>query len=374
MAASRTSKTLSPIIITGGCGFVGSHLVEALLKEDASYEIHVIDIHTERNRFPGVTYHSCDIASPNEVDAVFSEAKPRTVFHTACPDFLVLNPSRFQSVNVGGTQNLLVSAKKINTVQAFIYTSSSSVIHDNISNLIDADDTLPVLQYPAQKRVYTLTKARAEAEVLAANRENDSSMLTASIRPVTAFGERDFGCMGKIVAQCRAGRGNVQIGSGDNLYDFTYITNLADAHILAAHALVEAHGKAPLPPEMRVDGETFIITNDEPMLFWEFQRAVAASVDLPIRREQIRVIPRWLAMLVATLTEWATWIGSFGTKQASITREAIHLTTITRTLKCDKAKRILGYNPRISIDEGLQRAGKWFIDEARKTQDAKKRT
>lgn len=316
-------------------------------------------------------YHKCDITSSSDVDAAFSTVKPKTVFHVASPDPIFLNPSRFRSVNVDGTHNVLAAAKK--TAQAFIYTSSSSAIHDNVSELVDADETYPVLRYPAQKRVYTLTKVEAEDETLAANRQNGvSSMLTVSIRPATAFGARDYGFLGKVVAQARAGKANVQIGPGKNYYDVTYISNLVDAHLLAAHALIHAFGKAPLPPAHRVDGETFIITNDEPVLFWDFQRAVAASVGRPVKKEDIKVVPYWVVMLTAMISEWTTWIWSFGKKQPPITREAVHLSTITRTLKCDKAKRVLGYKPKVGVYDGLSTAGRWFLEEEKRADEAKK--
>lgn len=276
-------------------------------------------------------------------------------------------------MNVDGTKNLLRAAKKTKSVKAFVYTSTSSAIHDNVSELVDADESLPVLRYPVQKRVYTLTKVEAEDEILAANRQDgDSSMLTVSIRPATAFGSRDFGFMGKVIAQARAGKANAQIGPGRNYYDVTYVSNLVDAHLLAVHALIDAHGKAAPSPERRVDGEAFIITNDEPVLFWEFNRAVAASVGMPVSQEEIKIVPYWVAMLAATVSEWGTWILSFGQKQAPITREAVHLSTITRTLKCDKAKRILGYRPKMGVYEGLEECSKWFVEEAKKTELAKK--
>lgn len=183
----------------------------------------------------------------------------------ASPDPLFLNPAEFRSVNVDGTKNLLNEARKTESVKAFVYTSTSSAIHDNVTELVDADELLPVLRYSAQKRVYTLTKVEAEDEILAANREHgDLSMLTVSIRPATA---RDLGFMSKVIAQARAGKVNVQIGPGENLYDITYISNLVDAHLLAAHTLIDAYGKAAPPLERRVDGQAFIITNDEPVLF-----------------------------------------------------------------------------------------------------------
>lgn len=373
MSGQVTSSDLSPVIITGGCGFVGSHLAEGLLAENPNCQIHVIDLGTTRNQVPGVHYHTCDITLSADVQSIFAKVKPQTVFHVASPDPLVLNPARFRSANVDGARNLLKAAKKFESVKAFVYTSTSSAIHDNVSELVDADESLPVLRYPAQRRVYTLTKVEAEDEILGANRQSgDSSMLTVSIRPATAFGARDFGFLGKVIAQARAGKANVQIGPGRNYYDVTYISNLVDAHLLAAHALVEAHGKAAPPAERRVDGEAFIITNDEPVLFWDFNRAIAASIGMPVKKEDIKVVPYWVAMLAATVSEWSTWIFSFGKRQAPITREAVHLSTITRTLKCDKAKRILGYKPKVGVYEGLEKCSKWFVEEAKRTEQAKK--
>lgn len=374
MPGQVTSSDLSPVIITGGCGFVGSHLAEGLLAENPNCQIHVIDLDTTRNQVPGVHYHTCDITSSADVHSIFAKTKPQTVFHVASPDPLVLNPARFRNVNVDGARNLLGAARNTKSVKALVYTSTSSAIHDNVSELVGADESLPVLRYPAQRRVYTLTKVEAEDEILAANRQDgdSSSMLTVSIRPATAFGARDTGFLGKVVAQARAGKANVQIGPGRNYYDVTYISNLVDAHILAAHALIDAHGKAAPPAGRRVDGEAFIITNDEPVLFWDFNRAIAASIGMPVKKEDIKVVPYWVAMLAATVSEWSTWIFSFGRRQAHITREAVHLSTITRTLKCDKAKRILGYRPRVGVYEGLEECSKWFVEEAKRTEQAKK--
>jgi sterol-4alpha-carboxylate 3-dehydrogenase (decarboxylating) len=361
------APSLSPILVTGGCGFIGYHLVKGLLAHEPQSEIHVIDIDTGRNTHAGVKYHECDIASAADVEAVFQQAKPRTVFHVACPDSMVQQPDVFRQINVGGATNILSAARKVGTVRALVNTSTSSVIHDNISDLIDADDSTPVLRYPAQKRVYTLTKAEAEADLIAANRSGgDSSMLVVSLRPATAFGERDTICMGKIVATCRAGKGNIQIGSGTNEYDFMYVSNLVDAHILAAQALHDAYGK-PVPEESkRVDGQCFNVTNHERILFWDFQRGISASIGLPVKPEEIKVVPAWVALLGASIIEWITWVRTFGKGRPAITWEAVRLTTITRTLNGDRFRRVTGYQPKVSIREGLEIAGQWFVEEQKK--------
>lgn len=139
-----------------------------------------------------------------------------------------------------------------------------------------------------------------------------------------------------------------------------------------AHALIDDHGKAAPPVERWVDGQAFIITNDEPLLFWDSQRAMSASVGMPVKQEDIRVVPYWVAMFVATVSEWSIWIFSSGKEQAPITREAVHLSTITRSLECDKAKRILGYQPRVGVYHGLEESSKWFVEEEERTERAKK--
>lgn len=143
--------------------------------------------------------------------AVFDKVKPKTVFHVACPNSTIIQPEIFWRVNVGGARNLLDASKKVNSVHAFVYTSSSSVSHTNTKDALNIDESAPILQAPIQKRIYTLTKAEAEIQILAANRANgDSSMLTASIRPAAIFGERDFICAGKIVANARQGKAGYQ--------------------------------------------------------------------------------------------------------------------------------------------------------------------
>lgn len=308
-----------------------------------------------------MTYYEGDIASADDVTRVMRKAEPRVIFHIACPDSMVIAPKLFEKVIVDGARNLLSAAAELGTVRALVYTSTSSVIHDNVSDLIDADEILPILQPPAQKRVYTLTKARAEEEILAANRAAGDRMLTVSLRPCTAFGERDTTYLTKIIAVTQKGTSKYQMGNGKNIYDFVYVGNLADAHILAARALVVAYHLPPPPPESCVDGENFNITNGEHVLFWPFTRKIGAKAGYPVQPKDIVAIPVTLALMIGWLTEWVVWIFSRGRRQPNVTIEAIRLSTINRTLNIDKAKRVLGYKPRVSIEEGIEKAVQWWL-------------
>lgn len=109
------------------------------------------------------------------------------------------------------------------------------------------------------------------------------------------------------------------------------------------------------------------------MPFWGFQRALAASVGLPVKDEDIKTIPFWLAFLIATISEWTTWLLSAGKRQPLVTRDAVRNTVMSRTLKIEKATRVLGYRPIVSMKEGIARTGKWF-QEYEKRDEAKKTT
>ena len=364
---------LSPVLVVGGNGFVAYHVIGKILEEGTRCTIHSLDIDVSRNRHPGVHYHECDVSSRTAVDQVMEAARPRVVFQCSSPETSHIPDSLYRSVIVDGNRFVLEAARRLGTVRAFIITSSSSVIHDNVSDLVDATEEFPVLRYPQQKRFYSLCKVDAEADVLSANRADpmDSEhhyggMLTASVRPCGAIGEHDVNSLGKMLGNVFDGRARYQIGKGDNLFDFMYVGNLADAHLLLAYALLRAWNRPPpKDPETRVDGQAFNITDDDPWPFWEFQRTLAAAVGKPIRKEDIVVVPKTVGLVMATISEWVTWALSWGKRTPNMTVEGIMFATITRTFKVDKAKKRLGYRPKVSMQEAIKRGVKWYMEEVR---------
>ncbi|KAL3431900.1 hypothetical protein BDV09DRAFT_175208 [Aspergillus tetrazonus] len=353
-------SSLSPVLITGGNGFIAYHIIAKLLAEDPNCTIHCIDINTTRNihASDSVTYHQGDLSSLADVSRIMELARPVTIFHTASPEFSDAPESAYHDVIVTGTHHLLNSAASIGTVKAFINTSTSGVINDNHTDLVNGTEDMPILRPPVQKRLYCLAKADAEEAIQAANRQH--GFLTCALRPCLAFGERDTNSMGKMVAVARAGRSRFQMGYGKNAYDFVYVGNLADAHLLAAHALVDAHANPPLPADRRVEGEVFNITNGEPWLFWDFQREVSKQLGFPIQEKDIVVIPKWVGLLIGFVSEWLVWLLSRGSKVANSTREGIRFSTLERTLNGEKARRVLGYQPRVGMQEGIERGVRWF--------------
>lgn len=346
-----------PFLVVGGNGFLGHQVVYHLLS--LGHSVTIIDIDTKPNRHRAPIYHYCDISSFKSLLTTLQTIKPQVIIHTASVVEASRNPALFYRVNVQGTRNLLECAKQIGCVKVFVYTSSASVVHDSISDLYDADERLPVLRMPEQKDIYSHTKGLAEDLVLAANRKH--GMLTVSIRPAGIFGEGDLQTIPSMYQAYETGKTRFQLGDNTNFFDFTNVHNVAHAHILAMQKLIDTHGN-PVQPlaDERVDGEAFFITNDEPYLFWDFARAIWSAAGDKTDPKSVWVIPKSLALVLATVVEWIFWILFLGSKEPSLTRRKINFSTINRTYCIDKAKDRLGYKPLVNMEDSIIRGVQWF--------------
>lgn len=108
------------------------------------------------------------------------------------------------------------------------------------------------------------------------------------------------------------------------------------------------------------------VTNDERVLFWEFTRKVAAASGHPVKKEDIVVMPLWVGLIRAWISEWVVWIFSRGRKQSNMTVTGVYFSTIHRTLNTGKAKSLLGYRPAVSLDEGIRRGAEWNLANKKK--------
>lgn len=125
---------------------------------------------------------------------------------------------------------------------------------------------------------------------------------------------------------------------------------------------MEIEVEAPPPPENeRVDGEVFVVTNDEPWRFWDFVRAVGAAAGCGVPKENVRVVPIWVYYAIAVIAEWSVWLFTFGRKESQINRKMIRFFSMTNTFNIDKAKRRLGYRPQWTTQEGIDRAVHAFL-------------
>lgn len=153
------AQSLGHVVITGGCGFLGHHIVSLLLERHPSTRISVLDLRTNRNRnlSNDVSYYDTDITAPDDVNELLARLRPDVVIHTASPVFNANRPELMYKVNVGGTKNMLEAARGAG-VKAFVYTSSASIIMDATAELVNADERWPIVTGDAQPEYYSTTK------------------------------------------------------------------------------------------------------------------------------------------------------------------------------------------------------------------------
>ncbi|KAF1975833.1 hypothetical protein BU23DRAFT_552316 [Bimuria novae-zelandiae CBS 107.79] len=367
MAARNPVPSLGHVVVIGGCGFLGSHIVSLIIKRHPDTTVSVLDLRTSSNRNASsqVSYHDADITDLDLLLKLFSQLKPDCVIHTASPHFH-LPPAVHDKVNIGGTKNLLKAAQETG-VKAFVYTSSAGVVLGPQTELVNATEEWPMVTGDAQPEYYTTTKAYAEIAVLEANR-TPASFLTCAIRPAGIFGEGDVQLLPPIIGAYRKGQTKFQVGPNDNLFDFTYVENVAYGHLLAAQALLHTHKMLPTVPldHERVDGEAFFITNGQPVYFWDFARAVWHECGDRLPLSKVWKLNADFASGVGFLLEWIFWaIG----KTPNLTRKQVRYSTVYKYHNIDKAKKRLGYAPLVDLDEGVRRGVRHHLEnEAKQAQ------
>ncbi|CAK7352734.1 unnamed protein product [Dovyalis caffra] len=350
-------------VVTGGRGFAARHLVEMLIRYDM-FSVRIADLEPEitlnteeQNGVLGhalksgrAKYVSADLRDKAQVLKATEGAE--VVFHMAAPNSSVNSHQLHYSVNVQGTKNVIDACVELK-VKRLIYTSSASVVFDGIHGIINGEESLPYTDKPLDS--YSATKAEGEAAILKANGLN--GLLTCSLRPSSIFGPGDRLFVPSLVAAARAGKSKFfaftdafvfMIGDGNNIYDFTYVENVAHAHICADRALAAEQEVAE-----KAAGQAYFITNMEPIKFWEFTSLVLEG--LGYERPRIK-IPAFAVMPIAHVIEWIYKIfGPYGMKVPQLIPSRIRLLSCSRSFNCSKAKDRLGYAPIVTLEEGLKR-------------------
>ena len=225
-------------VVTGGAGFIGSHMVDLLVAE--GFRVHVIDnltggrldnLDQHRNN-PDVRFENQDLRATQSNDPLFSGAQ--YVFHFAGIGDIVPSierPTDYMSVNVQGTVHALEAARKAG-VQKFVYAASSSCY--GLAEELPTTERAPIQpQYP-----YALSKQQGEQAVL--HWGQVYRLPVNSIRIFNAYGPRSrttgvYGAVfGVFLAQKLAGKPFTVVGDGTQKRDFLYVTDVARGFYAAA--------------------------------------------------------------------------------------------------------------------------------------------
>jgi nucleoside-diphosphate-sugar epimerase len=315
------------VLVTGGTGFLGRHLVDALLAR--GHQVRVLGRNPrvcQQLTAAGVEVCQADLRDASAVSLACEGIE--AVFHVAALSAAWGKWADFHSVNVEGTRHVIAGCLT-HQVGRLIHVSSPSVVFRgrDLHEATEADS------YPRRYlAVYSLSKKLAEVQVNEAARRG---LATVILRPKAIFGPGDTSLLPRLVAA--AGQGRLpQVGPGENRVDLTYVENVVQALLLALAAPQAA-------------GKTYTITNGEHVPLWPLIRTVLRRLGI---EASLRPLPYWVVYTLAAGMELRATLSG---REPLLTRYTTAILGRTQTYDISAARRDLGYAPVVSVAEGVER-------------------
>jgi len=322
------------VLVTGGTGFTGKALVRRLL--DEGHTVTALDykegLKTEELRDWGA---KVVIGSVTDKAVVEEAVQGVDIVQHMAAAFRELDvpESYYDEVNVGGTRIVLEAAKQAGA-KRFIYTSTCGV-HGNVDNPPGGEDA-PI--QPAD--YYQHTKYLAEPIVL---EYNCPEMPCVILRPAAIYGPGDPERFFMIFKRVASGKFPM-FGTGKTLYHPLYIDNLVDALMLAMDP-----GKG--------DGEAYLIADEEYVEIGDLVKRTGKALGVDVKIPHFPVTPLVIAGHICEKV-----CKPFHVTPPIFPRR-VDWYRQNRAFNIDKAKRDLGYEPKVGLDEGLKRTAEWYRSE-----------
>jgi nucleoside-diphosphate-sugar epimerase len=309
------------VVITGAAGFIGAALAARYRAEGAEV------IGVDRTRGPGI--RAGDILAPQTWADVLDGAD--LVIHTAAVvSFVAPLPHAWQ-VNVLGTRRVLAAAAAAG-VPRFVHLSSVAVFGYRFP--LEVDETFPP---QVVGHSYQDTKIASEAVVLAAHAAGE--IAATVVRPGDVYGPRSTPWVVKPLALLRSGRA-VLPGGGRGLFAPTYVDNLVDGIVLAA-------GDAGR-------GQVVTLSDGITVTTGEYFERLAA-----IGGGRVRTAP---APVARTLARGTGSVERALGRDSELSAATVAYLLRTGSYSIGKARRVLGHDPQVGLEEGMARTARWLQD------------
>lgn len=324
-------------LVTGGGGFLGSAIVKALLKRGDSVKT------IQRGHYPflselGVEAIQGDLINEDAVNTAASGCD--ILFHVAAKAGVWGDYDEYYQANVVATQNVIQACKK-NNIACLVYTSTPSVVFDGTDEA-GIDETTPYAE--TFFNAYQKTKAEAEQLILKAN---SPELKTVALRPHLIWGPGDRHLAPRVIDRAKAGKLRL-VGSKDNKVDSCYIDNAVQAHLLAANCLQADDNVCA--------GKAYFISNDEPITMSILINKILAAAELP---PVTKTLNENTAYYIGVIFESIYKLFNIK-KEPLMTRFVARQLSTAHWFNLAAAKKELGYQPSISIDEGMKRLKQSF--------------
>lgn len=314
------------VLVTGGAGFIGSHVVDAYLEE--GHEVLVIDDlsrGSSRNVDSRAEFEELDVGNQHAIAGVFASFHPEVVNHHAAridPRLSVSDPLGDERVNVAGTVNLLQASVEVGA-RAFVFASSGGAIYGEQADAAGED----IAKAPLSP--YGAAKLAAETYLFVFSRT--LNLPAVALRYSNVYGPRQglSGEAGVIPIFIRRMLDDFEVsifGDGEQTRDFVYVGDVVRANLLATDYLLDEK-----PRETSVDDLGFNISS-----------GVAISINDLFAR-----LARAIGYSRSPIHE--------GAKRGDI-RHSV--------LSSAKAEEILGFLVEVPFDEGLQATVEWFEEQS----------
>jgi nucleoside-diphosphate-sugar epimerase len=325
----------TPCLITGATGFVGGHLTEACAAHGYRPRA-LVRPGSDAGLLErcGAEVVRGDLTDPDAVRAAVDGVD--VVFHCAAKVGEWGPVEGYREVNVGGLRTLLEACRG-RRLRRLIHLSSLGVYAARHHHGTDESEPLP------DRHVDGYTQTKVESERLALEYGKEHGVPVVVLRPGFIYGPRDRTTLPNLIGQLR--RRKVRyLGGGRRALNCIYVGNLVDAMFLAA----ENPGAV---------GQVYNLTDGEAVSKRRFIEALADGAGLP--RPRPVSVPLWLArILAAAMEKQARQKGA--AKPPKLTQARLKFLGLNLDFSIEKARRELGYVPRVGFDAGMRETVAWY--------------
>jgi nucleoside-diphosphate-sugar epimerase len=321
------------VLVTGGAGNVGHHLVPSLLARGDRVRVLALpgeDASWLEDR--GVTVFRGDVRRPETLAAPMRGV--HGVIHMAGLMGVWRPLHEYHAVNVMGTENVCRAALGAG-IRRLVHVSSWTVYGTAAGQLVREDFPLTMSRDP-----YLRTKAGGDKVVQRWIAEHH--LPAVIVRPGTIFGTGDRLNFARTADRLRGGKAII-VGSGRNAMPLVYVTDVVQGLLLALD-------------QEQAAGKAYNIGNDRPLTQREFLRAIAE--DIGVRLPRIHVPYRALHAAASAAERVALMTNS--KRDPLLTTHGVELFGTDNRHSIDKAKKELGYTPQVPLREGVRRAAEWY--------------
>ncbi len=320
--------------ITGATGFVGSHLAEACVQRGhAVVTLARPQSDTALLEKLGVQIIRGDLTDEAALRSAVEQAD--VVVHCAAKVGDWGPVDEYRAVNVEGLRRLL-EAVRGEQLQRFVHLSSLGVYEAR--DHFGTDESVP----PPETHIDGYTQTKVESEKLALRYHREHGVPVVVLRPGFIYGPRDRTVLPKLMKALQEKQVRY-LGSGEQAMNTIFVGNLVDAIFLAVE-------------KPSAIGQVYNLTDDEPVSKRRFLEAIA---DLSGLERPSRHVPLWLAKGLAKVLEGvARWRGA--AQPPRLTQARIKFLGLNLGFSVEKAKRELGYQPRVKFEDGIEEAVSWW--------------